>query len=319
MIPRNKAGSIPVLLFLGSLSFPILALAKPDTPGHSGNATIRGKFGPSEIVITTTNRLAGAIHSLTWNGKEFIDSADHGRQLQSACALDCGDEKHFWPESYNPTEAGSRRDGAGDKSTSRLIHLKANGNQLETTIQMAYWLLPEEKSEGHPALNKEALSKYTVKKTVKIGHDGAPNILDYRVTFTVPSGERHTYAQFEALTGYMPAEFRKFWAFDPLKSALIPLDDGPGEQDKPVVLATETSSHAMGIISIDPPSSGFEKAGYGRFRFTQEKVVKWNSVFRIKDPRGIKPGEYSFHLLVLVGTRDDVTRSLQQVVKKQPK
>ena len=43
----------------------------------SGNATIRASVGDSEIVITTTDRLAGAIHSLTWNGKEFIDSHDH--------------------------------------------------------------------------------------------------------------------------------------------------------------------------------------------------------------------------------------------------
>ncbi|SVC63015.1 uncharacterized protein METZ01_LOCUS315869, partial [marine metagenome] len=50
----------------------------------SGDAQIRAKSGSSEIVITTTSRLAGAIHSLTWNGREFIDSADHGRQLQSA-------------------------------------------------------------------------------------------------------------------------------------------------------------------------------------------------------------------------------------------
>ena len=50
----------------------------------SGDAVIRAPAGNSEIVITTTSRLAGAIHSLRWNGKEFIDSFDHGRQLQSA-------------------------------------------------------------------------------------------------------------------------------------------------------------------------------------------------------------------------------------------
>ena len=84
----------------------------------SGDAQIRAKAGPSEIVITTTSRLAGAIHSLTWNGREFIDSADHGRQLQSAANFDAG--SRFSPETFNPTEAGSRFDGAGPKSTSVL-------------------------------------------------------------------------------------------------------------------------------------------------------------------------------------------------------
>ncbi len=52
----------------------------------SGDAVIRGKAGKSEIVIRTTTRLAGAIHSLTWDGVEFVDSADHGRQIQSAAS-----------------------------------------------------------------------------------------------------------------------------------------------------------------------------------------------------------------------------------------
>ena len=76
-----------------------------------GDAEIRAPVGESEIVITTTSRLAGAIHSLTWNGKEFIDSFDHGRQLQSASNFDAGTP--ITGETFNPTEAGSRDDGAG--------------------------------------------------------------------------------------------------------------------------------------------------------------------------------------------------------------
>ncbi len=91
----------------------------------NASASIRAKAGPSEIVITTTARLAGAIHSLTWNGKEFIDSADHGRQLQSAANFDAG--QPFVSETFNPTEAGSRRDSAGPTSSSKLRSLTAAG------------------------------------------------------------------------------------------------------------------------------------------------------------------------------------------------
>ena len=35
----------------------------------SGDSVIRAKAGKSEIVIRTTQRLAGAIDSLTWDGK----------------------------------------------------------------------------------------------------------------------------------------------------------------------------------------------------------------------------------------------------------
>jgi hypothetical protein len=274
-----------------------------------GDSVIRARAGRSEIVITTTNRLAGAIHSLTWNGKEFIDSTDHGRQLQSAANFDCG--KDLIAETYNPTEAGSRADGVSDKSSSRLQRIRPRGAELETTVQMAFWLRPGEKSEGHPALNKEVLSDHLISKRVHIGHRSLPHAIEYDVTFTVPKGEKHTAAVFEAVTGYMPAEFRRFWKYDAGRGELKPLSDRPGEQSYPVVLATESGAHAMGVYSPDQPSRGFEEVGYGRFRFKTEKVVKWNCVFRVSEPKGIKPGDYRFRTFVIVGSLEDVRATLK--------
>lgn len=289
--------------------------AVPGAPPN-GDAVIRNKVGSSEIVITTTDRLAGAIHSLTWNGKEFIDSFDHGRQLQSAASFDCALEGRFWAECYNPTEAGSRADGTGKKSSSRLLRIRAEGAELETATQMAFWLAPGEKSAGRPALNREVLSRHVVTKRVRIGYRKLANVIEYKATFTVPSGERHTYAQFEALTGYMPEEFGRFWKYRPETGKLEPLDDGPGEQGLPVVLATEGGTHAMGIFSPDQPSPGYEHAGYGRFRFKAEKVVKWNCVFRTRDARGIKPGDHRFRMFVAVGTLEEVRQSLALLVRE---
>jgi hypothetical protein len=290
------------------------ALADEPQPAPSGDASIRGKFGSSEIVITTTSRLAGAIHSLTWNGQEFIDSHDHGRQLQSACSFDCASAEPFWAERFNPTEAGSRNDGVGRTSSSKLISFRAEGNELRTTTQMAFWLAPGQESSGRPALNDKILSDHLVSKQVRIGHGPLANVMEYEVTFTVPKGERHHYAQFEALTGYMPPEFKSFFTFRPTTSKLEPLDDGPGEQQFPVVFATETGSHAMGIYSPDQPSRGYEQAGYGRFRFQQEKVVKWNCVFRTRDPQGIAAGEHRFRLFVAVGAKENVRQALSTLV-----
>lgn len=286
---------------------------EPRTPPR-GDAVIRGKFGSSEIVITTTSRLAGAIHSLTWNGQEFIDSHDHGRQLQSACSFDAGSKEPFWAERFNPTEAGSRNDGMGNKSSSKLTALRANGNELQTTTQMAFWLAPGQESSGRSALNDKILSDHILTKQVRIGHGKLPNVIEYDVTFTVPKGERHRYAQFEALTGYMPPEFKSFATFRPTTGKLEPLSDGPGEQQYPVAFSTETGSHAMGIYSPDQPSPGFEQAGYGRFRFQQEKVVKWNCVFRVRDKDAIPTGDHRFRMFVAVGTRDDVRRALAALV-----
>lgn len=277
---------------------------------------IRRAAGESEIVITTTARLAGAIHSLTWNGQEFIDSADHGRQLQSASSFSSGGS--HWAEAFNPTEAGSRDDGAGTKSTSRLLHSLATADSLQTTTQMAFWLAPGQKSEGHPAFNTTKLSNHLLTKRVQIGLPELPHVLRYNVTFTVPIDEHHTFAQFEALTGYMPEAFRSFWTFRPTTGELHPIDDGPGEQPFPLVFSTDSGSHAMGIYSPQQPSLGFENAGYGRWKFAGQRVVKWNCVFRVREPAGIPPGEFSFRQFVVVGNRETVRTSLIELHHRFP-
>ena len=286
-------------------------------PIPTGDAIIRGTAGNSEIIIKTTERLAGAIHSLTWNGREFIDSADHGRQLQSASNFDAG--LPLTAETFNPTEAGSRKDGAGPKSTSRLLHLIAIGNQLQTTSQMAFWLSPNEKSDGNLTKNIVELSNHLVTKRVRIGHRNLPHVIQYDVTFSVPIGERHRHGVFEAVTGYMPAEFEVFWKYDLAKDSFEPLDDGPGEQSFPVILATKEGTHAMGIYSPEQPSRGYETAGYGRFRFPSDKVVKWNCVFRVDgDGNGIRPGEYSYRNFVIVGDLEVVKESLRELRREYP-
>jgi hypothetical protein len=279
---------------------PADSAASLPTKRAPGDAVIRARAGPSDIVITTTARVAGAIHSLTWNGKEFIDSTDHGRQIQSAANFDCG--RDLVAEVFNPTEAGSASDGVGPRSTSRLWKFEAKGNELTAVNQMAFWLRPGERSMGHPARNAKPLSDHFLAKRVRIGYKGHAHAIEYAVAFVVPKGERHTAAQLEAVTGYMPAEFGTFWRYDRRDGRLKPLSDGPGEQADPVVLATADRRFAMGVYSPDQPSKGYEAAGYGRFRFPEHKVVKWNCVFRKRDPNGVPAGEHAYRCFVVVGS-----------------
>ena len=302
------------LVILNALLLVPLAALCSDLP--DGNATIRARAGSSEIVITTTARLAGAIDSLKWNGREFINSADHGRQLQSASNLDCGTP--ITDETFNPTEAGSRRDGAGDKSSSRLLHWRVGTNELQAKTQMAFWLAPGEKSGPNLAKNTTVLSDHLLSKRVRIGDQNLPHVIGYDVTFSVPLGERHKHAVFEALTGYMPPAFSEFHQFNPKTGELEPLSDGPGEGSNPVVFAVPGGSHAMGIYAPPQPAANTTGPTYGRWRFVAEEVVKWNCVIRTSDKSGIRPGEHSFRMFVIVGDLTTVRASLRALTKSPP-
>src|SRR5437868_1079783 len=75
----------------------------------NGNATISAPspvFG-QPLTVSTSNQFGGAVSSIKWNGKEYINNYDHGRQLQV--------NMQFFNRycCYNPYEAGSFDDGQG--------------------------------------------------------------------------------------------------------------------------------------------------------------------------------------------------------------
>lgn len=276
----------------------------------SGDASIGIDLDGSELRIKTTGRVAGAIDSLTWKGKEFVDSFDHGRQIQSACSFDAMDAGPFWAERFNPTEAGSRLDGTGPTSTSRLLGLSTMGPEIRSSSRMAFWLAPGESSFGRPALNRERQSEHLLHKRIRLGAFEDKHIIEVAVTFEIPEHERHQLGQFEVLTGYMPPDFSKFAALNGLNSTWMPLDDGPGEQASPVVFCTPDERFALGVVLVGGGGKGYDGPGYGRFVFREEKVVKWNCVMRFRQTPAIEQRKHSFRVLMVVGDLQDVQKGM---------
>jgi len=288
--------------------------------GQNADLKIQAKVGASTLTIQTSARMAGAIDSITWRGKEFLNTYDHGRELQSASSFD------GYGECLNPTEAGSDHDGPGATSSSRLVESRSDGKTLETTIEMAYWLQPGTKyhracgshKDWQEARNATVRSTDTLHKKVTIGLRGMPNVLDYDMTFNVT--EDHQSATFEAATAYMPPEFSEFLVFNTATHRTEPLSDGPGEQAMPVILATPDHEYAMGIYSPGLPQAAFPRAGYGRWRFLQNpkipgwNTVKWNAVYRVSPA---PKGSYRYRCYVAIGTLKDVSDAIDRMAQSR--
>lgn len=240
------------------------------------------------ITIRTCAHDAGAVCSVTWAGKEFIDDYDHGRQLQSAISYDGKGEN------WNPTEAGASiyTDGRNPRPSSSLFRAGGViGSTLYTNIQMAFW---------NPVAGRTR-SDNIVAKDITIP---APGVIKQLITFSRPAEEAHEFGQYEVLTGYMPAEFGAFYAIkDGVPQAL---DDGPGEQPHPVVMCTLDAQHCMGAVTAGLPQANYPDAGYGRWRHVRDGVVKWNVVFRHKNPAAYQ----RYTVYVLVGTLESVTANI---------
>jgi len=123
------------------------------------------------IAIATAARFGGAIASLRWNNKEFVDIQDHGREIQTAWQGDNAGE------CFNPTEAGSAKDGIGLDTTSNVVSLAVTRQSITTVSHPAFWLQPGQAGAscefdparsslwaGGNALNRTAVSSSTLKK-----------------------------------------------------------------------------------------------------------------------------------------------------------
>jgi hypothetical protein len=279
--------------------------------------TVRQPVLDSTMVLHSSPRTAGAIDSLKFRGREFVNAYDHGREWQSAVSYD------GFGECLNPTEAGSSKDGTGPDSSSLLLDARTHDSTLATTLRMAYWLAPDEPykaacgqhKDAHAAQNKELLSQDTLLKQVTLGYQTLPNVIDYLVTLNV--AEAHQSAVVEAVAGYMPPEFSLFLTFDPVTSQIATLSDGPGDQPLPLILSTKDRQFAVGVFSPPLRSPG-PQPGYGHFIFRQHPEIsgwntaKWNCVFRTG---AIGPGPLTYRCFIAVGTVEEVRTALRNLVK----
>jgi alpha-tubulin suppressor-like RCC1 family protein len=230
----------------------------------NGNATISAPspvFG-QPLTVSTSSQFAGAISSIRWAGKEFINNWDHGRQMapnfQFFNLFEC----------YNPYEAGSEEDQNFPTTSSRLLTLTASGNTLDSTTQMAWYLSTREPRPGFGDLCGDPkdwlpcppytgpLSDYRVHKTVTIGFAGIPNVIEYLTELYIPE---QIQKGINNVTAVMPYEFSTVWSYDVVSKDYRNMRGLAGEDDRIKVISTADRSYAMGFYApelLQPYSNG---------------------------------------------------------------
>ncbi|MCE5269496.1 MAG: hypothetical protein LLG00_16590 [Planctomycetaceae bacterium] len=136
--------------------------ARSDTPDEK-DANRRISNGVLSVGIS--DKYAGAVSSLVYDGVELVNNYDRGRQMQVAWIYnDLG-------EPYNPTEAGSDADGRKPTSTSRLLRVMTTATTLATESHPAYWNRPS------PIGNSKPVTNDVLKKRITLGFRGDPHVI----------------------------------------------------------------------------------------------------------------------------------------------
>ncbi|MEE2829158.1 MAG: putative metal-binding motif-containing protein [Myxococcota bacterium] len=274
----------------------------------------------SEVTLTANRVAGGAIWQLHWQGMDFLNHYDFGRQLQIAMQLNGAGEGD------NPTEAGDRHCTPGDpegwRHGSPVVDLTVQGSTLSSETIPMQWQ-PEGFYGPTPFDTRSVpvLWNGRIGKEVELDFAGLPGLIKWTTHVQFPQDQGQV--NLELATAYLNGNFSSFYTYDASssalvdKSALIPEGgcvDPTGDPDQQheaggVILATPAGDYAMGVYRNRPLNA---VEGYGLCRFLSTggtgpadfATTKWNLLER--PTGGLSAGRYSWELYVLVGSLADV-------------
>ncbi len=315
----------------------------PPAPVAVGNSTIVGGGAVPISISVDGPRFGGAVSSLRWNNKEFINIHDHGRQLQSAMQVD------GFAECNNPTEAGSEHDGTGSRSSSVMTAInKQAPNILLTEANMAYWNYKTTTGacvKGKDPRVNQPLSNHLLNKRIQIGEFEDPRLIKYDVQFRHPAGSYKEALTYEFLTGYLTPDFNQYAYVQP-NGGLVMINSnsyvnisgngfppgsfyakpaGKGHYD-PIILTNASGSHAMGVYvprsQLINCKTNFH--GYGMYHFAlggngpnASGTSKWNlAVNESAKSSCLKNNTRGFVVYLSVGTLAEAHQSIVRVMNR---
>lgn len=301
----------------------VMFSCKTFSAGVNGDANISDTVGVSVLTISTCDKDAGSICRMSWKGKQLVDDYDHGRQIQTAVTYD------GLGEGYNPTEAGSKFNGTSSNSSSFLNSISVTQDQLETESVLAFWLRPGECSvagQGACAVNQTIRSKTIVDKTVKIGFENMPHVVEMLVSVTLePESSNNLInfdrATFKIMSGHFSGKLNNFYIYNKDTKQLesvTPNYNTNTAYNAPVVIANSDGSIAIAYYTPDQ-SSGVYNHNYNMSYFTNvntsipntNNMVKLVDVYRINNP--VPGSTHHFRTYMAISSKQNITTALEHL------
>lgn len=296
-------------------------------PAPSGLSAHRGELTISPYLTS----FAGAIGSIVFRGKQFVNAHDHGRLFQTAMQVD------GYGECNNPTEAGS----ASGVSSRLMGSAPVGAYGFATQVQAANWSQAPNGQNYCPKGSAPGvsgpLSTTLFSKRVDVLDD---NVVEWRVAYDTPS--INLSLGIEILTGYMPITFDKVFYLTPtgetneVSSWVViddPLDGYPDNGTSvptgvnvshPVILSTSDKTFAIGAYRPKSNVKPCESFGYQVLRFilgtdrsnNANSCMKFSVVSHSNAPCYGPRGDFLVYLVF--GTFQEVYTKMNALVASKP-
>jgi hypothetical protein len=256
------------------------------------------------VTVKSNPAAGGTVWSWVWDGIEFINTWDYGREMQAA--LFPGDAKNS-----NPTEAGDAFSRRADRIGSPVNSLSNRGNtQSSRAIPLEFNPQNFGGAPGQPVVWKDIV----LGKDLTLNFRNLGPVAQYLTYLKIPNSLPK--AQIEIPAVYVRGNFDVYWTYDAAKQTLTPVSDQvpDGCATKPpkgyayktfsfggVIISDgkdQSTAHAIGIYGINRSEGG--SVNY----FTLWNITNANEC---KQKPGTGPGDFSVSKLAAVYGPDTIT------------
>lgn len=295
---------LKTVLFLGVILTIIGCARGYSLQAESPERAAEYRISNQVLSLGICSRDAGAVCSIVYDGHEFVNDFDHGRQMQIAWSY------NGLGEAYNPTESGSSDDFIKISSTSELLFVGADGASLITKSHPAYWQRP---GKGR---NTQTVTKDTLEKKLTLGYGGDPHVIVLDAAVTVSpelTGPPITKIRIEAPAFYTSGELTEHYQLDRRDGSMVkippPLQPEVKdrmnervrlnmERQRIPILSSPDGRYAMGVYT--PQAENFW--ANNSFSIPSDVPENVGNKVSTRFEHAAKPGQtYSYRTFVVIG------------------
>jgi hypothetical protein len=334
-------GTVPLLEALNSntgdnaLVFPSENLA--GYSAHPLAAYGYPRFGNAPEVLLTlsaggvtvqSNLVAGgAVWRWFWNGVQFVNHTDYGREIQADFSYGTNAE-------LNPTEAGDQLTynflDPSIKHGSPVVQFQNQGTTQTTRAVPLNWDTSfSGGDQDHPAIWEGML----LGKDLTLNFNNLGPVAKYTTHMTLPASSLGGLAM---PIGYMPSAFNRFWTYDAASKALkevtsvIP-DGCSALPPSPVyvfranfggvILSDATATNAMGVYGVSPGQGG-SVSFWQMFKFlcwgdgsseTASDTSAWSACYGNGNDVLFPAGDSTYNIYIITDSVQNVTARMDDL------
>jgi hypothetical protein len=227
-------------------------------PRYGNQGEVLLDLSAGGVKVESNAVAGGVIWRWFWNGVQFINNADYGRQVQT---------DFYYPASpnYNPNEAGDyyHRDNPITAHGSPLLRFENQGTTQFTRAVPLNW---DPTIFGGDSDHAVIWGQLVLGKDLTLDFNKMGTVAKYTTHLVLPTA---THGTFEAPVVYLRSNFNRFWTYDAETKSLnevtshMPSGCGPNSQTFVYlihfggnIISDASGANAMGVYGVDDANKG---------------------------------------------------------------